>query len=94
MYNCTYARIQRGELNCYLSKHMQENSRNFSQFVCGGRGVGVGRGAHRVYVLIFQSLHNFYAYDAHMQHLCIVANFYESCSICRDGLLINITAVN
>ena len=60
----------------------------------GGVGWGGGGGAHRVYVLIFQSLHKFYANDMHMQNLCIVANFCESCSICRDGLLINIIAIN
>ena len=40
---------------------MHENSRNFSQSVCV---FGDGEwGAHRVCVLTFQSLHNFYAYD-------------------------------
>ena len=41
----------------------------------------MGWEAHRVYVLIFQSLHKFYANDIHIQNLCIVANFCESCSI-------------
>ena len=49
---------------------------------------------HKINISKFAGFLYFYAYNAHMQNLCIVADFYESCSICRDVLLINIIAVN